>query len=51
MTFAPDTKAIIINIIKLLNTLEISFKRVTNTLLYAGIRSHTANGSKNFALA
>ena len=34
-----------------LNTLEISFKHVTNTLLYVGIRCHTANRSPNFVLA
>ena len=34
-----------------LNTLEISFKHVTNTLLYVGIRCHTANRSQNFVLA
>ena len=34
-----------------LNTLEISFKHVTNTLLYVGIRCQTANRSQNFVLA
>ena len=34
-----------------LNTLEISFKHVTNTLLYVGIRCHTENRSQNFELA
>ena len=29
-----------------LNTLEISFKRVTNTLLYVGIRCYAANRSQ-----
>ena len=33
------------------NTLEISFKHVTNTLLYVGIRCHTANRYQNFVLA
>ena len=34
-----------------LNTLEISFKHVKNTLLYVGIRCHTAKRSQNFVLA
>ena len=35
----------------MLNTLEISFKHVTHTLLYIGIRCHTADRSQNFVLA
>ena len=34
-----------------LNSLEINFKHVTNTLLYVGIRCQTANRSQNFVLA
>ena len=34
-----------------LNSLEISFKHVTHTLLYVGIRCHTANRSPNSVLA
>ena len=34
-----------------LNTLEISFKHVTTTLLYVGIRCHTVNKSQNVVLA
>ena len=34
-----------------LNTLEISFKHVTNTLLYVGKRCHTSNRSQTFVLA
>ena len=34
-----------------LNALEISFKHVTNTPLYVGIRCHTANRSQNVVLA
>ena len=34
-----------------LNTLEISFKYVMNTLQYVGIRCHTARGSRNFVHA
>ena len=34
-----------------LNTLDIGFKHVTNTLQYAGIRCHKAKRSKNFVHA
>ena len=34
-----------------LNKLEISFKYVTITLQYVGIRSHMASGSQNFVQA
>ena len=33
-----------------LNKLEISFKYVTNTLQYVGVRCHMAKGSQNLVL-
>ena len=33
-----------------LNTLEISFKYVTHTLQYVGVRCHIAKGSQNCVL-
>ena len=38
------------NLSSTLNKVEISFKYVTNTLQYVGVRCHMAKGSQNLVL-